>query len=155
MLPLCSCLIIIAGINNAETGTFNSIAYGNNAIRPPETENILSSSKSTHSISPRGKRILKKAFFSRVKIYGAAKKNNDPAKSTEAKKVILIILAVIVMLGLTALLAVLVCSVACSSTWLAAVAVGVFGLAGIIWAFIALVKRIKRGPKKRKAGKEE
>lgn len=87
-----------------------------------------------------------------MKNYAAATVRGDKAASGEAWK---IMLAIIGMIGLLFLLASLACSLSCSGNDTAAVLVGILGLVGIVWGFVALVKRIKRGPKTTTTNKEQ
>jgi len=143
-LSLCSFLIIATLVNNADKPMGYPQSYGSHIIKRPTAQEILNSGKTKGSFSRKEKKILKKEFFKQLKIYAAAKMSGDKAAAGEAWKTILVIIAA---LGLTYLLAALVCNLSCSGSDAAAIIVGVLGLAGIIWGVVALIKRIHRGPK--------
>jgi predicted nucleic acid-binding protein len=151
ILPLGSFLFITTMVNNADIVSSHSKAYGSAIIKNPTAQEILASGKTKESLTRIEKKILKKEFYKQLKIYAAAKLKGDKAKSGEAEK---IIIAVIGAVGLLFLLASLVCSLSCNGMDGLAVAVGLLGLIGIIWGFIALTKRIRRGPKKPKESKD-
>jgi len=145
ILPLCAFAIVTTLVNNADKHLGYTQAYGSHIIKRPTAQEILASGKTKGSFSRKEKRILKKEFFRQVKIYAAAKMSGDKAASGQAWKTILVIIAA---LGLTYLLAALVCNLSCSGSDAAAIIVGVLGFAGIIWGVVALIKKINRGPKK-------
>ena len=62
----------------------------------------------------------------------------------------LIILTIIGALGALYLVAALSCSLACNGSDAAALAVAILGLAGVIWATMAIIRRISRGAKKKR-----
>ncbi len=153
-IPFCACSILIATINNADNQFLASAAYGSNPSGGPLATEIAVKGEPRNSTRYPQENFKKKVVKQLKKVI-SSKLNKDPGKSTRTKKTLLIILAVIVMLGLLGLLAALVCTIACGSGWAGAVAVGAVGLAAIIWAFVAIVKRISQGPKKRQAKKEQ
>jgi len=144
ILPLCAFSIVATLINNADKPLGYTQALGSHIIKRPTAQDILASGKTKGSFSRKEKRILKKEFFKQLKIYATAKMTGDKAASGEAWKTILVIIGA---LGLTYLLAALVCNLSCSGSDAAAIIVGVLGLVGIVWGTVALIKRINRGPK--------
>ena len=152
ILPLCAFLVFTIWVNNANVVNTSAVAYGSSIVKHPTAQEILKSGKIKASLSVKEKRILKKEFFKQLKVYAAATVTGNKAKAGEAWK---IILAIIALLGLLYLLAALVCSLSCGGSDAAAVIVGVLGLAGLIWGFIALMKAINRKPKKTVNAKAE
>ncbi len=145
ILPLSAVLFFITWVNNADTVNTVNPSYGSSYIvKHPTAQQILNSGKTKETLTRQEKRILKKEFFKQLKIYAAATISGDKAKAGEAWK---IVLAVIALVGLLYLLAALACSLSCNGSDAAAVIIGVLGLAGLIWGFIAVLKAIKRGPK--------
>jgi hypothetical protein len=151
-IPFCACLILIATINNVGSPSTGLVAYGNNMFKSPTGIEISGIGEPT-STNPGPQKTFKRNILKQFKKGISSKQNNDPDKSSRTKKTLLIILAVIVMLLLLGLLSVLVCALACNGAWVAPTLVAVIGLAGIIWAFITVVRRITRGRKKTKAAK--
>ncbi len=153
ILSLCSFLSICTCINNLDAiGSPVPRSLGSITLKktnPPSAQEILSSlsSPDKKSLTRQEKRILKKEFNKQVKVYVKAKLTGN---KDESGKAFLIILTIIGALGLLALLASLVCSLSCAGSDAAAILVALLGLAGIIWATVAVIKAIKRGPKKKK-----
>jgi len=152
ILPLSAVLLITAWVNNADVVHSNTAAYGSNIVKRPTAQEILKSGKTRAELTGREKRVLKREFFKQLKIYAAATLSGDKARAGEAWK---IILAIIALVGLLYLLAALVCSLSCNGSDTAAVLVGVLGLAGLIWGFIAILKAINRKQKKTETAKLE
>jgi len=152
VLPILSFVVITTMVNNVDTSRFSSVAFGSDIVHTPTAQEILSSGKTKGSFSKKEKRILKKEFFKQLKVYAAAKLRGDEKTSGEAWK---ITLAIIAAVGLSLLLAGIVCSLACSGADALAVLVGVAGVAVIIWGLTALIKRIKKGPKEKTASKDD
>lgn len=114
----------------------------------PAAEEILQSLKNgrdKNTLTRKEKKILKQEFKKQVKTWVVASVTGDKEEKGNAG---LIILAIIGALGLLYLLAALVCSLSCNGADGAAIAVGIIGTAAIVWGLIALIRRIKRGPKK-------
>lgn len=148
--PFCACAILVASINNADN------VFPGSPVRAAINLPALTGIESTGKGEPQKRTAQAKIKLSRGALQTNRlihRLNKGPAKSTKTKKTLLTILAVIVMIGLLGLLATLVCIVACGSGWIGAVAVGAFGLAGIIFGFIAIVKRINNGPGKKQPKK--
>lgn len=152
LLPLSAVLVFTTWVNNADTIYSSNSAYGSYSIKHPTAQEILNSGKTKETLTRQEKRILKKEFFKQLKTYAAASISGDKTKAGEAWKVVL---AIIGMVGLLYLLAALVCNISCAGNDTAAVIIGVLGLVGIIWGFIAVLKAIKRGPKTKPKDKEE
>lgn len=152
MLPLSMVLIVIASANTADIVTTNNSAYGSNIFKGTTAQEILNSGKSRASLTRKEKRILKREFFKQLKVYVVAKATGNDAQAGNAG---LILLAIIAMVGLLYLLTALVCNLSCAGSDAAAVLVGILGLAGIIWGFIAVLKAIKRKSKTGNADKVE
>jgi hypothetical protein len=150
--PFSACVILISSINNADSPWMTSVAYGSNIFKSQAGVEISITSEPGKT-NPNPRKTLKRNIFKQLKKGISSKQRKDPDKSSRTKKTLLIILAVIVMLLLLGLLSVLVCALACNGAWVAPTLVAVIGLAGIIWAFITVVRRIKRGPKKTGAAK--
>jgi hypothetical protein len=144
ILPLCAVLVFTAWVNNADVVNTNA-AYGSSIIKHPTAQQILNSGKTKDALTSKEKRILKKEFFNQLKVYASATVTGNKAKAGEALKTIL---AIIALVGLLYLLAALVCSLSCGGSDVAAVIIGVLGLAGLIWGFIALIKAINHKGKK-------
>lgn len=98
------------------------------------------------SLTRQEKRILKHELKKQVKIYIKSKLSGEKAEGDQA---FLIILTIIAALGVMYLIAALSCTLACNGSDGAAVAVAILGVAGVIWATIAIINRITRGPKKK------
>lgn len=128
----------------------SSFANTEIVIKPdlPTAEEILKSleHRDKKSLTRQEKRILKQEFKKQVKVYVKSKITRH---KSEADKALLIILTIIGALGALYLVAALSCSLACSGSDGAAVAIAILGLAGVIWATIAIIKRISRGPKEK------
>ncbi|MEO7766600.1 MAG: hypothetical protein ABIS01_04205, partial [Ferruginibacter sp.] len=119
-------------------------AYGIGLIKSSTAQEILASGKTKGMLTHKEKRILKKEFYKQLKIYAAATISGDKETSGKAWK---IALAIIAMVGLVFLLASLACTLSCNGSDVAAILVFVIGLSALIWGFVALMKRIKHGPK--------
>lgn len=118
-------------------------------IEPPSAEQILKSlneGRDKKTLTHQEKRILKKEFKRQLGVWVKAALKGD--KETK-RKAGLIILAIIGALGLLALVGLLACNVSCNGADGAAIVIAVLGLAGVIWGLIAVIRRIKRGPKKK------
>jgi len=152
ILPVFSFLVIATMVNNGNAIPSNTPALGSHIISNPTAAEILSSGKTKGSFSKKEKRILKKEFYKQLKVYAAAKMSGDEKTAGAAWKMTLAIIAAV---GLTFLLAAAVCSLSCSGADAAAVLVGILGLVAIIWGLTALIKRIKNGPKKKTAPKDD
>ncbi len=114
----------------------------------PTAQEILNSLqyRDKESLSRREKRVLKKEFFKELKVYAEAKASGDKKTADGAIGIILSILAAV---GLLFLLGGLVCSLSCGGSDVAAVIVGILGLAGIIIGLIYVIRAINRSVKKR------
>ncbi len=144
LLPLCSFAVICCAVSNAGPDGSSTKTFASTTISDPTAAQILASGKAKNELTKKEKRILKHEFKKQLKNYVVAKVKNDQQKADYSWK---IVLGVIALLGLTFLLAGLVCELSCSGSDAAAVIIGILGLAGLIWAFVAFVNRVKR-PKK-------
>lgn len=115
---------------------------------PPTAEEILKSLqyRDKKTLTRQEKRILRHEFKKQLKVYV---KSKITGRKSEADKALLIILTIIGAVGALYLVAALSCSLACNGSDTAAIAVLILGLAGVIWATIAIIRRISRGPKKK------
>jgi uncharacterized protein with PQ loop repeat len=145
ILPLCAAFIFITWVNNISKANTTGVVFGSNIIKPSEAQKILESGKTKESLSGKEKRILKKEFFKQLKNYLISPVNSDNPKS---EKALSIMFAIILLIGLSALLAYLVCNLSCSGYEAAAGLITVFGLIGIIGGFVLLLKAITRKYKK-------
>ncbi len=132
-------------VNTGNTVSSYPGAYSITIVKNPTAQEILASGKTRESLTHTEKKILKKEFYKQLKIYASAIITGDKETSGKAWK---IALAIIAMVGLIYLLAALACSLSCSGSDAAAIIVGTLGLTGIIFGFVLLMKRIRRGPKK-------
>ncbi len=115
----------------------------------PTAEEILKSleqGRDRKALTRTEKRVLKKEFKKQLGVWIAAKISGN--KEGEGKAG-LIILAIIVAVGLLYLVAALSCSLSCNGADGAAIAVGLLGAAAVVLGLIAVIRRIKRGPKKK------
>lgn len=147
LLPVCSFLVIACAVNNAGSSSYFPVSFASGIVSDPTAAQILASGKTKAELTKKEKRILHHEFKKQLKNYAFAKIQNDQQKADYSWK---IVLAVIALLGLTFILAALVCELSCSGSDAAAVAVGILGLAGLIWAFVAFVNHVKR-PRKPKS----
>jgi hypothetical protein len=151
VIATCSFLMIGTLVNTNFPIHGATISFASSGIisTPPSAEEILSSLqyRDKNSLTKQEKRILKQEFKKQVKVYG---KTTLSGNKKGAEKALLIILTIIVAVGLFYLLAALACSISCSGAEGAAIAVFLIGLAGLIWGTIAIIKRIAKGPKKKK-----
>ena len=141
LLPLCSFLIICCAANSTGNSSNSSLVFASSVVSDPTAAQILASGKARAELSKKEKRILKHEFKKQLKNFVVAKIKNDQQTANNSWK---IVLAVIALLGLTFLLAGLVCELSCSGSDAAAVIIGILGLAGLVWAFVAFVKRVNR-----------
>lgn len=154
IIPLSAVIVFITWVNNAgnTTTTTSYAANSNSIVIKPTAQQILNSGKTKQLLTRQEKRILKKEFYKQLKVYAGAVLTGDKEKSGQAWK---IILAIIGLLGLLYVVAALSCGIACSGSDAMAILVLVLGVAGVIWGFVAVLKAIKRGPKKKIENKEE
>jgi protein-S-isoprenylcysteine O-methyltransferase Ste14 len=110
-----------------------------NTEKKPSAKEILASGKKGNALTKQEKKILKVELKHQLKIWSKAQRKGD---DTEQKNAGLIILAIIGAIGLSLILMYLVCAIACGGAEGAAIFVGIFGLAGIIWLTVFLIKRI-------------
>lgn len=96
------------------------------------------------NLAQRAQKTEKKEWRRQLRAY---MKTIVKATQNDEQKALLIFLAVLAALGLLFLLVLLSCQIACSGADFLAFLVFILGLAGIIWLFVVLVKRIKYGPK--------
>ncbi len=149
------CMIICLANNQTISGTiFNTIkASSHSSIKPgketPTAEQILASLKyrDKSSLTKTEKRILKKEFKDQLKIYTKAKISGNRSTAGDAA---LIMLAIIVALGLLYVVAALACGISCNGSEGAAIVVAVLGTAAVILGLVLVIKRITRGPRKKK-----
>lgn len=152
IIPLSAVIVFITWVNNTGNTTASYAASSNSIVIKPTAQQILNSGKTKQTLTRQEKRILKKEFYKQLKVYAGAVLTGDKEKSGQAWK---IILAIIGLLGLLYVVAALSCGIACSGSDVAAILVLVLGVAGAIWGFVAVLKAIKRGPKKKIENKEE
>jgi hypothetical protein len=148
-------LMLLFIINNNDailTAPASSFATapGARLSEPPTAVEILKSLKhrDKKSLTRQEKKILKKEFKKQLGLYTKALLTGN---KDEQDKSGYIILAVIGALGLTFLLAALSCSIACNGSEGLAAAVFIVGAVGIAIGLVAIIRRIKHGPRK-KAG---
>ena len=148
LLIACTFTAILAISNNSFSTYSYAPVMASSVTSHPTPQTILESLKyrDKNSLTHQEKRILKKEFFRQVKKYSVAKIMNDEEKSSQA---VLIILTIIAAVGLTFLLGALVCSIACNSSEILALIVGVIGLGGLIWGSIAVINAIKKKQRKK------
>ena len=122
--------------------------------KPSKAEEILSSlsSRDKSSLTRKEKRILKTEFKRQIGIFTKATIQGDKEKSGTSWRMILAIFAAV---GLSLVLAALVCALACEGADAVAVLVAVIGFAGIIIGLVYLIKAIKRREEKRQLKKKE
>lgn len=134
--------------NSLQTPLYGAITISKEKEKPTAQE-ILSSleHRDKKSLTRQEKRILRKEFRHQIKIYAKATLEHDPETRD---KTALIILALIAAVGLTLLLGALVCSISCGGAEGLAVVVGILGLVAIVAISIAVIRGIKRGPRKRR-----
>jgi hypothetical protein len=148
VIATCS-FVMIATLVNSNVSIGGAPVYASNVITlvEPTAEEILASLKfrDKSTLTRQEKRILKREFNRQLKVYVVEKvKGNKDG----AGKAGLIILTIIGALGLLYLVAALACTLSCNGSDVAAIIVGLLGLALIIWGTIALIRRITRGKKK-------
>lgn len=90
------------------------------------------------------KRILKSEFKKQLKVYVKAKLTKD---DETAAKAVLIILSIIAAVGITILLAVLACNIACNGSEAGAIILLSLGLTITIFLLIYVIKKIKNHKK--------
>jgi uncharacterized membrane protein len=150
IVAACSFVMIGTLVNNNFPLPATTISSASNvtAIQPTADE-ILASLKyrDKTTLTRQEKRILKEEFKKQLKVYAVAKVTGH---TSDAGKAGLIILTIVAALGLLFLVASLACSLSCNGSDAAAVIVGVLGVALIVWGTIALIKRISKGPEKKK-----
>jgi Na+/melibiose symporter-like transporter len=124
------------------------------AGKPSRAEEILNSlsSRDKSSLTRKEKRILKTEFKRQIGIFTKATVQGDKEKSGSSWRMILAIFAAV---GLSLVLAALVCSLSCGGSDTAAVLVAVIGFAGIIIGLVYVIKGIKKREKKRQLKKKE
>lgn len=148
---ICSFISIMVMMNNIETQQpLPALAIGaSTAHVKPTAKEILESLKhrDKSSLTRQEKKILRKELFRQLKIYTISAAKDDK----EAKKHAgLIVLTIIGALSITLTLAALVCAIACNGSEVAAIVVGIIGLAAIIWGMIAIINSITGKTKKKK-----
>lgn len=147
LISLCA-FCLLAGVTNRldmPLQQSGNLANASSIMHHGNAAQIISSleHRNKKTLSRKEKRILKKEFFTQVKIYAKASLLNDKVAKGESWKTILVIIGA---LGLLYLVTALSCSLSCNGAEGAALVVGILGLAGIIWGSIALINRIYRGP---------
>ena len=120
----------------------------------PTAKEILSSLsyRDKSSLTRKEKRILKAEFRNQLLIYAKATVEKDKEKSDASWQMVLAIIAAV---GLSLLLAALVCELSCAGSETAAILVAVIGLSAIIVGLIFLIKAIKKSETKRQLKKKE
>jgi uncharacterized membrane protein len=150
IVAACSFLMIGTLVNNnlPLAGTTISLASNVTSIQPTAEEILVSLKyRDKSTLTRQEKRILKEEFKKQLKVYAVAKVTGHTSDAGQAG---LIILTIVAALGLLFLVASLACSLSCNGSDAAAVIVGVLGVALIVWGTIALIKRISKGPEKKK-----
>ena len=134
------------GLFNSEQGKVYAATSIAKELGDPTASEILASlqyrDKST--LTKKEKRILKREFKKQIGLFVKAKFQGDDDGSGRAG---LIILTIIAALGVLYLVAALACSLSCNGMDGAAIAVALLGTAGVVWATIAIIRRINRGPR--------
>ncbi len=149
ILPFCSFIIVTAAINNIGSSQYLPGAYASSIVKTPTAAEIMTSGKTRAQLTNKEKRILRHEFTRQLKNYALAKISNDQEKADNSWK---IALAIVVFLGLTLLLAGLVCDLSCGGSEVAASLLGILGMAALIWGLVAIIKRIQRGAPEKKDG---
>ncbi len=123
---------------------FSSPLYASSVARiTPAQKILLSLENNKHkTLTLKEKKILRREFSRQLKTYTKAVLEGDEKTKNNTGKIILVIVAAV---GLTFLLAMLACSIACNGAEVAAVLIMALGLGALIWGSIALINRIKRG----------
>jgi hypothetical protein len=150
IIAACSFVMIGTLVNNNLPIPVTTISLASNvASITPTAEEILASlqyrDKST--LTRQEKRILKEEFKKQLKVYAVAKITGN---KSGASKALWITLTIIAALGLLYLVAALACTLSCNGSDAAAVIVALLGAAAVIWGAVVLIKRISRGPKKKR-----
>lgn len=148
LLAACTFIMTVSITNNQLYPIATSSSYANSISisKPPTAEEILASLKyrDKKTLTKQEKKILKQEFKKQLKIFTKATLSGNKKDADNSALVVLVIIGAI---GLTILLAALVCSISCGGADGLAVAVALLGLTAIIWASVALIRRIHRGPR--------
>lgn len=149
IIAACSFVMIGTLVNNNLPAPGTMALASNVSAITPTAEEILASlqyrDKST--LTKKEKRILKQEFKKQLGVYAVAKVKGDKSGAGKAG---LIILTIIAALGLLYLVAALACSLSCNGSDFAALVVVLLGFGAVVWGTIVLIKRISRGPQKKK-----
>lgn len=155
VIVVCSFIMIGILANNSMPAIFTNSAIASSVSKDknPKADEILASLKyrDKSTLTHKEKRILKKEFKNQLGIYLKAKITGNKAASDKAW---LIILTIIGAIGLFLVVATLACGVGCGGSEAGAGLILIIGTAAIIWGTIALIKRIKHGPKQKKTEPE-
>ncbi|MBL7740945.1 MAG: hypothetical protein JNK14_17115 [Chitinophagaceae bacterium] len=137
-------------VNTNFTLTYPAASSATTSIttNPPTAEEILASLqyRDKKSLTRQEKRILKQEFKHQLKVFVKAKL---AGKKDDSDKALLIILTIIGAVGLLFLVAALSCSIACNGAEGLAIAVAILGVTAIVLGVVAIIRSIKRGPRKR------
>ena len=149
LLAACTFIMMVSITNNQLYHVATSSSYATSSIsisKPPTAEEILSSLKyrDKKTLTKQEKKILRQEFKKQLKIFTKATLSGNKKNADNSALVILVIIGAI---GLTILLAALVCSISCGGAEGLAVAVALLGLTAIIWASVVLIRRIHNGPR--------
>lgn len=149
LLAACTFIMMVSITNNQLYHAATSFSYANSSIsisKPPTAEEILASLKyrDKKTLTRYEKKILRQEFKKQLKIFTKATLSGNKKAADNSGLVVLVIIGAI---GLTILLSALVCSISCGGADGLAVAVALLGLTAIIWASVALIRRIHRGPR--------
>lgn len=151
VIATCSFVLIGTFVNNNFPVPGTTISSASSAIisKPPSAEEILASLqyRDKSSLTKKEKRILKEEFKKQVRVFAKAKITGN---KKEGEKALFILLTIIGAIGLLYLVAALACTLSCNGADVAAIIVMLLGLVAVIWGTIAIIKRISKGPKKKK-----
>ena len=155
-LAACTFVMMVSIINNQQYRIAATALHASSSItsnKTPTAEEILTSLnyRDKKTLTKQEKRILKQEFKKQLHVFTKAILAGDKKKSDQTGWIILTIVAAI---GLTLLLSALVCSISCGGADGLALAVGIIGLAAIIWGTVVVIKNIKRKEAKKVADKK-
>jgi hypothetical protein len=144
--------IIVCIVNTRLYHRSQTTTYASNSItfsKTPTAKEVIASLayKDKKSLTKAEKKILKREFKKQLGIYG---RSLVAGKKDEANQALLIILVIIGAIGVSLLLAALVCSISCGGAEGLAAVVAILGLIGIIWASSVLIRRINRQSRERR-----
>ena len=152
LLAGCTFIMMVSITNNQLYQAATSSSYANSSIsisKPPTAEEILASLKyrDKKTLTKQEKKILKQEFKKQLKIFTKATLSGNKKDADNSGLIILVIIGAI---GLTILLAALVCSISCGGAEGLAVVVALLGLTAIVWASVVLIRRINNDPQNKR-----